>query len=77
MLWCALAKEQHSSGSLESLPAGVARVALDVFLSMAVFDDILLCLTVLQLAVVRAGFIWTKFSRFGKSFHLSPSMRFA
>ena len=47
MLWGALPKKERSGGFREGFTAGLALVSLDASLRMAVFDNVLLRLTVL------------------------------
>jgi hypothetical protein len=77
VLWGALPKKERSGGFREGLAAGLSLVALDAFLRMAGFDKVLPGLIAMELAVIWAGFIWTRISWLGKSFHRSPLVRIA
>ena len=76
MLRRALAIEDRPPRFSKGLPAGLTAKPLHPFPRLAESLKVLL-LTILKLAVVRAGFIWTKISRFGKLLHSSPSDEFA
>src|SRR3990172_1963833 len=76
MFRCAFPIEDRPSGFGKGSTARLTAESLYSLAGFAEFFKVLL-LIVLKLPVVRAGFIWTKVSRFGKLLHLSPSDGFA
>ncbi len=72
----ALAVEDGPERFGKGLPTSLTTIALHPFAGLAEFFKVLL-LTVLTLAIVRAGFIRTKISWFGKLLQASPSDDFA